>query len=459
MTKPSTSWTVLIFASVAWIGALAGPAQAGDGKMTTPFSSAHFADDVRASLGSSEKVDPVAAIRQIRRLAYRNILFSGVGDGALNLRLQQTNNLQSALTAVEASQEGVWCVGAAVILARLYEELGYKSQIITWGSQPLLSHTQVLVQANGQWYMQDAYFNFDYVDEQGRAMPYFDVLKRFSDGQAPIIRQDIDERIGLFDSLDNAVEYVPPLYQNKIDCVSRGSGVACDVTMTVSRFLESWYQRQALTSYLTTSGLPPDRPDYLMLFPAGASETRRNAPYEGGAEMMSRAKAITQCWSEGVRLSCDSRRGRPVLKTVNETAAADGSRLLRLTWRSLVKSHLASGVAPLDVVTPALAYDYGAVTSPVTFDSDQIIELSLQASKGKIGVALVPPDGSSLISKEKPVTPADGAMKLQFPVSPSMGPVSILLRNYDDQGNTGAVRITEVRSRPAGAVAIRAGSP
>lgn len=429
------------------LAVMGGPARAGDGKQIKPAAIETFVDAARASLSPADRADPLAAIRAYRRFAYSNMLFSGGQDGGLNAVLfAKTSDLRSALLSIQSSRSGVWCTGAAVVLARLYEELGYKTQIIAWGSQSRLGHTQVLVQVRGDWYLQDAYFDFDYVDEHGRPLPYTEVLRRFKSGNPASIRQDLDERIGLFSSLKNAAEYVPPLYQNNIDCVKRDEAYACDVTMTVSRFLESWFQRAALEKFLGDAGLPKDRPDYLSLYPTGVWETRRGEPYgQVNAPFLAKLKAITQCWSDGEVLAC-APGSRPAAAKAALPATGE-SQPLPVVWTSLVRDHLDEGTAPVEVVTPPVAYDYGAITLPVTVPADRIIEVSIQVSAGRMGVALATPGGKALISKEQPVTAADGQVKLRFAASRAMGPIAILVRNYDDQGHAGAAKIFEVRSR------------
>jgi hypothetical protein len=115
-------------------------------------------------------------------------------------------------------------------------------------------------------------------------------------------------------------------------------------------------------------------------------------------------------------------------------------------WIRLPQQQL-MGFAPQSFTVPAKAYDYGAITKPLSAlvgRDPSVIKVDLAVTAGRVGVSLAKPDGSALMSKEAAVTPADGQASVYFRIAPNSAPVSILLRNYDDSGVAGAGAVTKV---------------
>jgi FkbM family methyltransferase len=123
-----------------------------------------------------------------------------------------------------------------------------------------------------------------------------------------------------------------------------------------------------------------------------------------------------------------------------EPAEEQGGALLPLSWLALPGGQPITA-DPVVVETPARAWDYGAISVP--FDTSLVadgatVSAVLQVQAGVVGVSLALSDGSALVSKEAALRPADGPRRVSFRLpAGETRPVSILLRNYDDDGAPG----------------------
>jgi hypothetical protein len=114
-------------------------------------------------------------------------------------------------------------------------------------------------------------------------------------------------------------------------------------------------------------------------------------------------------------------------------------------------SHEAAGDLPQTFAIPAKAYDYGATTlalSPVVTERPSVIRVTLGAVQGSVGVSVDRPDGSALISGERPVTAKDSGKSVYFRVSGREGLVALLVRNYAAEGQPGSVTVNSVAFAP-----------
>lgn len=152
-----------------------------------------------------------------------------------------------------------------------------------------------------------------------------------------------------------------------------------------------------------------------------------------------------------------------VLGVVIGAVAAGGGTIRYLGWRAahswidagtawtLLPSQAPAPALPQTFAVPAKAYDYGAMTkalaSTIT-EQPAILRVQLGAVSGSVGVSLARPDGSALVSKERPVSARDSGAALYFRVSPPPGPLSLLVRNYAAEGHPGSVAIAAVAYVP-----------
>jgi hypothetical protein len=114
---------------------------------------------------------------------------------------------------------------------------------------------------------------------------------------------------------------------------------------------------------------------------------------------------------------------------------------LRISWASrVVGSPLASPVPPFDFRMPAVAWDYAVISDPLPPEaSGGILKLRVRSKGGRIGVSLVKPNGSDLISQEAAVSAEDGETEVYFRVAEALGPAAVLLRNYGDEAAGGTL--------------------
>jgi hypothetical protein len=123
-------------------------------------------------------------------------------------------------------------------------------------------------------------------------------------------------------------------------------------------------------------------------------------------------------------------------------------RAFETSWRSLYWDHqLPTDQLPLDFVTPDEAWDYGAITASLTPGADELIlKVRATAFAGRIGLSISKTNGSALLSEERVLTSDQKAQSFYFRLSPGQTSVSLLVRNYDDDGRLGAVRVESVEA-------------
>jgi hypothetical protein len=182
-------------------------------------------------------------------------------------------SIDAAMSLFEGSDRGVSCQAAATILARVYEAAGFPAWVISFGDLRYLTHTTTVVQNGARLYIQDAYFNPTLGDENGTPMRYSKVIERLSRRQSVSVLQDVDERVGLFRSADEAKAWVPDDYKSKVDCLQPravGAATRCRLIMTFTQFEKSYTTPGATVKdvhdFLKSRGWSPSFM-YLMMFP------------------------------------------------------------------------------------------------------------------------------------------------------------------------------------------------
>lgn len=120
-------------------------------------------------------------------------------------------------------------------------------------------------------------------------------------------------------------------------------------------------------------------------------------------------------------------------------------------WRSLVWDHeLPQHVLPLEFVTPELAWDYGAISRvlsrPSEGESSVVLKVRARVSEGRVGVSVSKTNGSALVSREIPLTPEQGEVEIYFELPAGKRPLSLLVRNYDDDGRRGQIKVIDVKA-------------
>jgi hypothetical protein len=126
----------------------------------------------------------------------------------------------------------------------------------------------------------------------------------------------------------------------------------------------------------------------------------------------------------------------------------------------VLPAHSRTGPLPQTFTTPARAYDYGAITdalSPAaTAAGPMILKVQLGAVTGSVGLSLAKPDGSALVSREHPLTAKNSNSTAYFRLSGTQGAVSLLARNYADEGHTGSIEVKSATYAPEGRLDAKA---
>jgi lipopolysaccharide export system ATP-binding protein len=127
---------------------------------------------------------------------------------------------------------------------------------------------------------------------------------------------------------------------------------------------------------------------------------------------------------------------------------------VELKWKNLPAGDDA-GLMPVTFAMPLTQYGYGGESEPLPaamVSQDTIVRVDVGAVDGAVGVSLVNPSGSPLVTKEQGLTAVSSDQAVFFRISPAHLPAAVLLRNYGDtSGNPASIRITGVSSAPVSA--------
>jgi hypothetical protein len=108
----------------------------------------------------------------------------------------------------------------------------------------------------------------------------------------------------------------------------------------------------------------------------------------------------------------------------------------RLPWYGL-PGRVLVGSAPASLPMPADPGACGAVSGrlePFAARGAVFLRVALRAESGAVSIALRGPDGVSVLSKQKTITPADGVVSVFFRVDPGDGPRAIMLCQANPAG-------------------------
>jgi hypothetical protein len=118
-----------------------------------------------------------------------------------------------------------------------------------------------------------------------------------------------------------------------------------------------------------------------------------------------------------------------------------------LPWKAL-PGMTDAGPLPQSFTIPAKAWDYGAASARTDLfvkSEAVILRLDLEVRTGRVGVAIMTPDGTALVSKERVLTPREGPSRVYFRLAPPAKPGMIVLRNYDANGQAGSVTVSHTQ--------------
>jgi lipopolysaccharide export system ATP-binding protein len=147
-------------------------------------------------------------------------------------------------------------------------------------------------------------------------------------------------------------------------------------------------------------------------------------------------------------------RGQAYADAFKLVSAPSLWRPYSLTWRIAKAPYTVLGDAPQTIETPTAQYDYGAVSMPLSSDvisGERILRVDIAGAKGRVGIALLNPAGSPLVSEEQIITSGDGERSVFFRIRPQDLPAEILVRNNGDaSGQKGSLTVRSVYYAPIG---------
>ena len=129
-----------------------------------------YVASITASISGYEAMTDIEKVRALRLYVYQHTPFENplVHDQVVNLPLSD------AYAVFAKGVGGVYCGGAAIMLSRVYKAAGFDSWLYDFGdieSDSPTTHQTTLVEVDGDVVLQDAYFNYEYVDSRGMTNP------------------------------------------------------------------------------------------------------------------------------------------------------------------------------------------------------------------------------------------------------------------------------------------------
>jgi hypothetical protein len=131
------------------------------------------------------------------------------------------------------------------------------------------------------------------------------------------------------------------------------------------------------------------------------------------------------------------------MTTARSSSGDAGWRPLALSMSSYLPEYGESAL-PAAFGTPENAWSYGAYSDVIDAKSPATLRVRATATKGKIGICLVSEDFGALASDAHVITPETGEATVMIALEPDKAPARLLVRNHDDPGQTGEVRLSSV---------------
>ena len=219
-----------------------------------------YVTGITATIRGYEQMTAIEKVRALRLYVYEH-----TPVGAPLVHDQVVNAPLSDAYAIFAKGGGVFCGGTSIMLSRVYKAAGFNSWVYDFGELEApdgdTTHETTLVEVEGKVILQDAYLDFEYVDPEGKQIPFLEVISRTAAGNPPNPRAGARNRPWLFSSSDKSEMYID--HKDAMRCQDAAVGVTCPVTITLSRFLEV---DSGILDHLEFRGYPR-RMEYLMLYP------------------------------------------------------------------------------------------------------------------------------------------------------------------------------------------------
>jgi hypothetical protein len=234
--------------------------------------------EIRKSLDRLGELSALERIREIRRWVYRNTDVAS-RPFLLDDKTCPINSLPLDAVYVFYSQDqgGHFCGGIADVLAKTYRALGYESYSLHYGERGQFTHATTLVRVQGKLYLEDAYFNYRLVDDQGNVLDFNESQRRLTLGLPVEIQEDDDLRDVHVTHPKNSqwAENSDPEHWR----IQPDGHYVCQAATRVEPLIRRHRLVPRTYDLLAQQGLPPDV-RYLILFPFAVGDGRR---YYGNA--------------------------------------------------------------------------------------------------------------------------------------------------------------------------------
>lgn len=252
----ATRAAICVFCGLALMSVISAKARAEFSEVGALPADRLYVASITASINGYDGMTNIEKVRAIRLYVYQHTPVGEpiVHDQVVNLPLRDAY-------AILAKDGGVYAGGVAIFLSRFYKAAGFNSWEYNFGEADRATDATTLVEVDGNVIVQDAHFNFEYVDANGKPIPFLDLISRIADGTPPTAKTETAKRPWLFASLAEAQGTLGP-YNDKVTCETRTVGVSCIANITLSGFLEM----SAIPDFLKSRGWPQQF-EYLMLYP------------------------------------------------------------------------------------------------------------------------------------------------------------------------------------------------
>ena len=169
----------------------------------------NYVASITASISGYEAMTDIEKVRALRLHVYQQTPFENptIHDQVVNLPLGD------AYAMFAKGVGGVYCGGAAIMLSRVYKAAGFDSWLYDFGdieSDSPTTHQTTLVEVDGDVILQDAYFNYEYVNSRGMPIPFLDLITLIHAGVPPAAKDGVPDKDWLFQSLEEADLWVGP---------------------------------------------------------------------------------------------------------------------------------------------------------------------------------------------------------------------------------------------------------
>lgn len=217
-----------------------------------------------AEIPGFQDMDAFAKVAALRELAFRKTPLAADSSSRFVGRMS-TLPLQDALSLMEEKNSGVWCSHTAQSYVRMLKGAGYDAWVYSYGERGLLTHATVLVEVDGEIYLQDPYLNFWFEDERGAWLPFMEAMRRMASGESPPVRTAISRKPGIFQDERHALNWNDNSAEPPV-CASVGTHLKCETSVSLEKFSEVHYLIEPTLDFIEARGLPRGI-EFLMLFP------------------------------------------------------------------------------------------------------------------------------------------------------------------------------------------------